>query len=111
MLLIKFIVKCHLGRTLQWFQIFFTCEEDPCSSNSWAIGYSYDKILSNTPLLKIIAPNFFKMWKNNNRAFECPVHVPNGTEIIDKVSDTYKGLSKLWADMYVVDAQADLCVW
>ena len=69
--------------------------------NSLPIGYSYDKSVSNSPLLKIITPNFFKMGRNNNRALEGPVSVPNGTEMIKKISETYQGIFKLWADVYV----------
>ena len=69
--------------------------------NSLPIGYSFDKSLSNTPLLKLITPNFFKMGRSNARALEGPIHVPNGTEMVKKVSETYQGLFKLWADVYV----------
>lgn len=69
--------------------------------NSLPIGYSYDKSVSNSPLLKVITPNFFKMGRNNDRALEGPIHVPNGTEMIQKISDTYQGIFKLWADVYV----------
>ena len=69
--------------------------------NSLPIGYSFDKSLSNTPLLRIITPNFFKMGRSNARTLEGPVHVPNGSEMVKKVSETYQGLFKLWADVYV----------
>ena len=70
--------------------------------NSLPIGYSYDKSLSNTPLLKIITPNFFKLGRNNDRALEGPIELPHhGAELLDKVNETYKGMFKLWADVYV----------
>ena len=70
--------------------------------NSLPIGYSYDRSLSNTPLLKIITPNFFKLGRNNDRALEGPVELPhNGAELLDKVNETYQGMFKLWADVYV----------
>ena len=70
--------------------------------NSLPIGYSYDRSLSNTPLLKIITPNFFKLGRNNNRALESPIEVPNnGGELLQKVNDTYQGLFKLWSNVYV----------
>ena len=69
--------------------------------NSLPIGYSFDKSLSNTPLLIIIPPNFFQMGRSNARALEVPIHVPNGIEMVKKVSKTYQGLFKLWADVYV----------
>ena len=69
--------------------------------NSLPLGYSYDKSVTNTPLLRIITPNFFKMGRNNDRALDGPVHVPNGTQMIQKISETYRGLFKLWADVYV----------
>ena len=69
--------------------------------NSLPLGFSYDKSLSNTPLLKVITPNFFKMGRNNDRALDGPVYLPNGTEMIKKVESTYQALFKLWADVYV----------
>ena len=69
--------------------------------NSLPIGYSYDRSVSNSPLLKIITPNFFKMGRNNDRALEGPIYVPSGTEMLDRVNETYRGIFKLWADVYV----------
>ena len=70
--------------------------------NSLPIGYSYDKSQSNTPLLKIITPNFFKLGRNNDRAMEGPVELPhNGAELVEKVSETYQGIFKLWSETYV----------
>ena len=70
--------------------------------NSLPIGYSYDRSLSNTPLLKVITPNFFKLGRNNDRAMEGPIELPhNGAELIEKVSETYRGLFKLWSDVYI----------
>ena len=66
------------------------------------IGYSYDRSLSNTPSLKIITPNFFKLGRNNDRAMDGPVELPNsGAELIDRVSEVYKGVFKLWSEVYV----------
>ena len=70
--------------------------------NSLPIGYSYDRSLSNTPLSKIITPNFFKFGRNNDRALEGPIELPNnGGELMQSVNETYKGLFKLWSEVYV----------
>ena len=70
--------------------------------NSLPIGYSYDRSLSNTPLLKVITPNFFKLGRNNDRAMEGPIELPhNGAELIEKVNETYQGIFKLWAEVYI----------
>ena len=70
--------------------------------NSLPLGYSYDKSLSNTPLLRIITPNFFKFGRNNDRAMEGPIELPNnGAELIEKVNETYQGLFKLWSEVYI----------
>ena len=70
--------------------------------NSLPLGFSYDRSLNNTPMLKIITPNFFKIGRNNDRALEGPVEMPkDGSELLEKVNETYKGLFKLWADVYV----------
>ena len=70
--------------------------------NSLPLGYSYDRSLDNTPLFKIITPNFFKMGRNNQRALEGPVRLPNdGGEMLEKVYETYDAMFKLWANTYV----------
>ena len=69
--------------------------------NSLPIGFSYDRSMSNTPLLKIISPNFFKMGRNNDRAMDGPVHLPNGSEMVKRVNELYQGLFKVWADSYI----------
>ena len=52
--------------------------------NSLPIGYSYDQSCCNTPLLKIISPNFFRFGRNNDRALEVPFPVPNhGRELVE----------------------------
>ena len=82
------------------YQTFLKLVEN--NYNSLPIGYSYDRSMSNTPLLKVITPNFFKLGRNNDRALEGPVELPhNGAELIDKVNETYQGMFKLWSDVYI----------
>ena len=70
--------------------------------NSLPLGYSYDRSMTNTPLLRIITPNFFRMGRNNNRALDGPVKLPaHGGELIDKVNEAYQSIFKLWCDSYV----------
>ena len=70
--------------------------------NSLPIGYSYDRSLSNTPLLRIITPNFFKMGRNNNRAMDGPIRLPHdGAELLEKVNATYDGIFKLWSEVWI----------
>ena len=70
--------------------------------NSLPLGYSYDRSSSNTPLLKIITPNFFKMGRNNNRALEGPVKMPgDGGELLKKINETYEAMFRLWSETYV----------
>ena len=70
--------------------------------NSLPLGYKYDRSLTNTPMLKIITPNFFKMGRNNNRALDGPVRMPgDGGELLKSVNELYDGMFKLWADTYV----------
>ena len=70
--------------------------------NSLPIGYSYDRSCSNTPLLKIISLNFFRFGRNNDRALEGPVTLPNhGGELIERVNEVYQGIFKLWSTVYV----------
>ena len=70
--------------------------------NSLPLGYKYDRSITNTPLLKIITPNFFKMGRNNNRALDGPLRVPGGGgELLKNINDMYDGIFKLWADTYV----------
>ena len=70
--------------------------------NSLPIGYSFDRSSSNTPMLKIITPNFFKFGRNNDRALDGPVNLPqNGGELLERVNETYQGLFKLWSDVFV----------
>ena len=70
--------------------------------NFLPIGYSSDRSCSNTPLLKIISPNFFRFGRNNDRALEGPVTLPNhGGELIERVKEVYQGISKLWSTVYV----------
>ena len=71
--------------------------------NSLPIGYSYDRSCSNTPLLKIISLNFFRFGRNNDRALEGPVTLPNhGGELIERVNEVYQGIFKLWSTVYVL---------
>ena len=70
--------------------------------NSLPLGYSYDRSVDNTPLFKIITPNFFKMGRNNQRALEGPVRLPtHGGEMLEKVYEMYDAMFKLWANTYV----------
>ena len=70
--------------------------------NSLPLGYSYDRSMTNTPMLKIITPNFFRMGRNNNRALDGPVKLPaHGGELIDKVNEAYQSIFRLWCDTYV----------
>ena len=70
--------------------------------NSLPLGYSLDRSLDNSPLYKIITPNFFKFGRNNQRALDGPVRLPtDGGEILQKVYDMYQLFFKLWADTYV----------
>ena len=70
--------------------------------NSLPLGFRYDRSITNTPLLKIITPNFFKMGRNNNRALEGPVRMPGGGgELLKNVNEVYDGIFKLWADTFV----------
>jgi hypothetical protein len=70
--------------------------------NSLPLGYSYDRSQDNTPLYKIITPNFFKMGRNNQRALDGPVRLPtDGGEMLEKVYEMYDVMFKLWANTYV----------
>ena len=70
---------------------------------SLPIGYSYNRSLSNTPLLRIITPNFFEMGRNNNRAMDGPIRLPHdGAELLDKVNATYDGIFKLWSEVWIL---------
>ena len=70
--------------------------------NSLPLGYSYDRSQDNTPLFKIITPNFFKMGRNNQRALDGPVRLPtDGGEMLEKVYETYDAIFKLWASTYI----------
>ena len=70
--------------------------------NSLPIGYSYDRSIDNTPLLKIITPNFFNLGRNNDRTLDGPIELPeNGSQLVSRVNEVYKGIFKLWSDMYV----------
>ena len=70
--------------------------------NSLPLGYKYDRSITNSPMLKIITPNFFKMGRNNNRALDGPIRMPgNGGELLQQVNQLYDGIFKLWADSYV----------
>ena len=70
--------------------------------NSLPLGYKYDRSITNTPMLKIITPNFFRMGRNNDRALDGPVRMPGGGgELPEKVNEMYDGMFKLWADTYV----------
>ena len=70
--------------------------------NSLPLGYSFDRSQDNSPLFKIITPNFFKMGRNNQRALDGPVRLPtDGGEILEKVYEMYDAMLKLWADTFV----------
>ena len=70
--------------------------------NSLPLGYKYDRSITNSPMLKIITPNFFKMGRNNNRALDGPIRMPgDGGELLQQVNQLYDGIFKLWADSYV----------
>ena len=70
--------------------------------NSLPIGYSYDRSIDNTPLLKIITPNFFNLGRNNDRTLDGPIELPeNGSQLVSRVNEVYKGIFKLWSEVYV----------
>ena len=59
--------------------------------NSLPIGYSYDRDLDNTPILKTISPNMLRMGHSNRRQLVGPIRLARETrELLSKVEETYK---------------------
>ena len=65
--------------------------------NNLPIGFSYDRSLDNTPLLKLITPNMMRIGRLNSRALDGPVRFPTGPkDMMKKVEETYEAFFKIW---------------
>ena len=59
--------------------------------NNLPCGYSFGRDADNSPLLKLIFPNMLRVGRNNSRALDGPVKMPNGPgELMKKVETAYK---------------------
>ena len=65
--------------------------------NNLPFGYSFGRDADNSPLLKLIFPNMLRVGRNNSRALDGPVKMPNGPgELMKKVETAYKMFYELW---------------
>ena len=70
--------------------------------NNLPIGYHYARSADNSPLLKIITPNFLRVGRINKRSLDGPIRIPdNRMEILDKVAETYESWFKIWRETLV----------
>ena len=70
--------------------------------NSVPIGYSYDRDLDNTPILKMITPNMLKMGRTNRRTLDGPIRLAKGSrELLERVESLYDSWFKIWRDTVV----------
>ena len=69
--------------------------------NNLPLGYSYGRDQDNTPLLKMLTPNMLRVGRNNVRALDGPMRLPEGGELLDKVQEAYEAWYKIWNTSYV----------
>ena len=70
--------------------------------NNLPIGYHYGRDADNTPLLRIITPNFLRVGRVNKRSLDGPIKLPaNRMDILNKVDETYEAWFKIWRETLV----------
>ena len=69
--------------------------------NNLPLGYSYGRDQDNTPLLKMLTPNMLRVGRNNERALDGPMRLPEGGELLDKVQEAYEAWYKIWNTSYI----------
>ena len=73
------------------------CKSVENEMNNLPLGYSYGRDADNSPMLKLIFPNMLRVGRNNKRALEGLVRLPNGPGILmDKVEKAYAVFFRLW---------------
>ena len=70
--------------------------------NNLPMGYSFGRSDENTPLLRLLTPNFMKLGRIHSRTLSGPVKLPSGPgHMMKRVEDGYKGFYKLWNELMV----------
>ena len=64
--------------------------------NNLPLGYSFGRDSTNSPMLKLITPNMFRVGRLNSRALSGPVRLPKGPkEMMSKVEKLYDSFFQL----------------
>ena len=70
--------------------------------NNLPLGYHYGRSADNSPLLRIITPNFLRVGRSNKRSLDGPIKLPaNRMEILARVEETYECWFRIWRETYV----------
>ena len=65
--------------------------------NNFPLGYMFGRDSDNSPLLKMICPNFLRVGRINDRSLDGPIRLPNGPgEMMEKVEKAYVAFFKIW---------------
>ena len=70
--------------------------------NNLPLGYMFGRDSDNSPLLKMICPNFLRVGRINNRSLDGPITLPSGPgEMMEKVEKAYVAFFKIWNEVMV----------
>ena len=70
--------------------------------NNLPLGYMFGRDSDNSPLLKMICPNFLRVGRINDRSLDGPIKLPNGPgEMMEKVEKAYVAFFKIWNEVMV----------
>ena len=65
--------------------------------NNTPLGYSYGRDSNNSPILKIITPNFLRVGRINSRSLAEPLKFPSGPgDYMKRVNELYLEFFKIW---------------
>ena len=70
--------------------------------NNLPLGYMFGRDSDNSPLLKMICPNFLRVGRINCRSLDGPIKLPSGpAELMEKVEKAYIAFFNIWNEVMV----------
>ena len=70
--------------------------------NNLPLGYMFGRDSDNSPLLKMICPNFLRVGRINDRSLDGPITLPSGPgEMMEKVEKAYVAFFRIWNEVMV----------
>ena len=70
--------------------------------NNLPLGYMFGRDSDNSPLLKMICPNFLRIGRINDRSLDGPIKLPSSpAELMEKIEKAYEAFFRIWNETMV----------